>query len=142
LNFRDPFLASVSAGAFFAPGWGTLLTLSGGTPVLDGYDAPLTLGAAVSRLTGGTIVGVNGAVGLTETAPDLILGFSWRVPLQDLKVGARLKAVFKENLTPPISFAFTIRPEVAGAGVPLTGNSNPRNRFAHVRLHHQGTSQG
>jgi hypothetical protein len=81
LNFRDPFLASLSAGAFFAPGWGTLLTLSGGTPVLDGYDAPLTLGAAVSRLTGGTIVGLNGAVGLTETAPDLILGFSWRVQL-------------------------------------------------------------
>jgi hypothetical protein len=79
LDFRNPLFGSVSAGAVLAAGWAGLVSFSGGTSPLAGYDAPYSVGTSVSRLAGGAVVGLSTSVGLTETAPDVSVAMSWRV---------------------------------------------------------------
>ncbi len=61
--------------------WGATLTASGGTSALRGFDAPWSVGAAVTHLGGRALWGLDIGFGLTETAPDLRARISWRVPL-------------------------------------------------------------
>ena len=53
--------------------------LSANSPILDGYQAPVMVGASVARLGRGAVFGLTGSVGLTSTAPDLSLGEGPRV---------------------------------------------------------------
>ena len=81
LDLQNPVWGTVAGGATLAPGWAGLVSASGGTSALAGYDAPWSAGAGVSRLVGATMVGVNASVGLSQTAPDLSVTVSWRVRL-------------------------------------------------------------
>ena len=81
LDFRDPIWGTVSGGARLAAGWAAVVSLSGGTSALAGYSGPWSVGAGVSRFAGATMVGLNAALGLTDTAPQLSLALSWRVRL-------------------------------------------------------------
>lgn len=81
LDFRDPVVATLSASAVFASTWGASVLVTGGTSALRGYEAPLSLGAAVTHLGKGRLWGLSAAVGFTETVPDFTIGASWRLEL-------------------------------------------------------------
>lgn len=80
LDFRDPVVATATASQVFAGTWGVSAFVTGSSGALRGYDAPLSVGAGVSRL-GGTLWGVTAAIGLTETVPDFSIAASWRIGL-------------------------------------------------------------
>ena len=77
LALRDPVCATGSLGYLGPGGWGGTVLLSGGTAVLEGYEAPISIGAGVHRLTGGQSWSLLSTLGLSETAPDLTLGVLW-----------------------------------------------------------------
>lgn len=80
LELRDPVTASVAVGRRFGAAWLGSLTVTGGTPALEGYPAPASIGATVGRV-GATLWTASVTFGLTQTAPDLALGLAWRVGL-------------------------------------------------------------
>jgi len=82
LDFRDPVLASVSAGRTVGARWAASLFASGGTATLRGYDAPFVIGATVARLGTPALWGVTAAIGLTQTVPDVAVSLTWRVALR------------------------------------------------------------
>jgi hypothetical protein len=81
LELRDPVYGTASLAYLSANRWGTTILVSGGTAVLRGFDAPISVGAALHRLAGATSWSLLSTVGLTETAPDLTVGLLWRVRL-------------------------------------------------------------
>ncbi len=81
LDFRDPVAATVSASDVFANAWGASVFATGGTSALRGYEAPLSLGATITRLDRGNLWGLTATVGLTETVPDFSIGASWWIGL-------------------------------------------------------------
>lgn len=81
LDFRDPVTATASAADVFGNTWGASLFVTGGTSALRGYDAPIALGATLTRLGQGNLWGLTATVGFTETVPDLSIGASWRIGL-------------------------------------------------------------
>lgn len=81
IDFRDPLIATASVSRVFRDGWGGSLFFTGGTSALRGYDAPLSLGATLTRLSGGAFWGLTAAVGFTETVPAVTVGAGWRVGL-------------------------------------------------------------
>ncbi|MBI4500054.1 MAG: hypothetical protein HY700_02730 [Gemmatimonadetes bacterium] len=81
LAFRDPVAATVSAGKIFANTWGASLLVTAGTSALPGYDAPISIGAAVTRLGKDRLWGLSTMIGFTETVPDFSIGASWRIGL-------------------------------------------------------------
>jgi hypothetical protein len=80
-DFRDPVAATVSAGKVFADTWGVSLLVTGGTSVLPGHRGPVSVGAALAQLGNGRLWGLFASLGLTETAPDLSIGATWRIGL-------------------------------------------------------------
>jgi len=81
LDLRDPVLATATVSRLFTT-WAGSLLVTGGTGVLRGYEPPVSVGVGVTHLgVGGSLWGVTAAVGLTETAPEVSLGASWRVGL-------------------------------------------------------------
>lgn len=80
LDFRDPLVATATASQVFAGTWGVSVFVTGSSGALRGYDAPVSVGAGVSRL-GGTLWGLTATVGLTETVPDFSIAASWRIGL-------------------------------------------------------------
>jgi len=81
LDFRDPVAATVSASDVFANTWGASVFVTGGSSALRGYEAPVSLGATITRLDRGRLWGLTATVGFTETVPDLSIGVSWRIGL-------------------------------------------------------------
>jgi hypothetical protein len=68
-------------GLFERASLGTTVLVSGGTSVLDGHDAPSSIGAGVHRLAGASSWSLLTTNGLTETAPDFTVGLLWGVRL-------------------------------------------------------------
>jgi hypothetical protein len=58
-NRRDPVTATVSASRVFTNDWGASVFVTGGTAALRGYDVPLSLGAALTRLGNGKLWGLT-----------------------------------------------------------------------------------
>jgi hypothetical protein len=81
LELKDPLVGSVSVGALIDTRWAGLVALTGGTRVLAGFDPPVMVSAALSRMTPGFTMGFTLGAGLTESAPDVMLGITWSVPL-------------------------------------------------------------
>ncbi|HEU5261547.1 MAG TPA: hypothetical protein VFU41_09020 [Gemmatimonadales bacterium] len=81
LDFRDPVTATASASDVFAKVWGASVFVTGGTSALRGYEAPVSLGAIITRLGKGSLWGLTATVGFTETVPDFAIGASWRIGL-------------------------------------------------------------
>lgn len=81
LAFRDPVSGSASVTYYGSPTWGAGLSASGSTSAMDGYDGPAWIGAHLVHGSGPRRWGVNAAVGLSETAPDVSVGLTWSVRL-------------------------------------------------------------
>lgn len=84
LDFRDPVYGSASFSYLGTNGWGGGLTVSAGTPSLDGYSGPVWVGGSVLRVSAGESWSVAGAAGLSETTPDFTLSLTWKVRLARL----------------------------------------------------------
>ncbi len=81
LDIRDPWLGSFSLGTLLGEHWGALLGVAASTTTLAGFDPPVTVSIALSRLTPAMTWGISLGAGLSETAPDFLVGLSWSVPL-------------------------------------------------------------
>jgi hypothetical protein len=81
LDFRDPVAAGVGISRLFGSGWGAMLTGSLSTTALAGFAGPASVGGGVTRFGRRSAWGVNLAVGLSETSPDLSGGLTWRIGL-------------------------------------------------------------
>ncbi|MDX1591613.1 MAG: hypothetical protein R3283_06610 [Balneolaceae bacterium] len=63
-------------------GWTGNLSISGFTEVIEGYDPPLTLMAGAGyRLNERSSLTFSAGTGLSESSPDLTIGFGWSVGL-------------------------------------------------------------
>lgn len=80
-ELKNPVLASASIGAVVASAWGLSASVSGATPIIEGSDASVSVGGGVSRFLGPAMIGVTAYLGLTDAAPDVSLGATWRVRL-------------------------------------------------------------
>lgn len=81
LDIRDPWLGAFSVGTVFGDHWGALLGVTASTTTLTGFDPPVTVSIALSRLTPAMTWGISFGAGLSETAPDFLVGLSWSVPV-------------------------------------------------------------
>jgi hypothetical protein len=63
-------------------GWAGSLVGFAATAVVDGFDGPASIGAALTRVSSGrSSWSLLSLVGLTETSPDVSVGLSWSVRL-------------------------------------------------------------
>jgi hypothetical protein len=76
-DFRDPLSGTASIGMILSGRWAGLASFTAATSALEGYDPPLIISAALSRITGAGIVGLNLSAGLTETVPDFGAAVLW-----------------------------------------------------------------
>lgn len=81
LEFVDPLTATVSVGRVFPTAWGGSLFATAGTASLRGYDAPVLVGASVTRLGTPAAWGGSVAIGLTDTVAAYAATLTWRVRL-------------------------------------------------------------
>lgn len=81
LSFKDPVSGSATITYFGGGGLGGGLSVSAGTSALETYPGPASIGAHLVRHSDGGGWGLNAAVGLTETTPDVSVGITWRVRL-------------------------------------------------------------
>jgi len=82
LDFRDPILGTATVSRLFPRTWAGSLFVAGGSAALRGYQPPVSVGAGMTHFgRRGLVWGVTGAIGLTETAPQLSVGASWRIGL-------------------------------------------------------------
>jgi hypothetical protein len=79
LDFHDPVIGTLSANRLFGASWGGSVFVTAGSAALPGYDAPLMVGASLTRLGDTRSWGLMGAVGLTDTVPEFTVGVTWRV---------------------------------------------------------------
>lgn len=77
LDLEDPIMGSLSVGALLGDKWGAMVSVSAGTATILGFDPPVTVMAALSRLGTPGSWGINVGAGLTETAPDFTMGATW-----------------------------------------------------------------
>jgi hypothetical protein len=62
--------------------WTVNISLSGFTEIVDGYDPPLTLaGGAGYRVSEKASLTLSAGTGLSESSPDITIGFGWSVGL-------------------------------------------------------------
>jgi hypothetical protein len=83
LELQDIWLGSLSLGTIRASGWSFAALLSGSSPMIAEFAAPVSVGASVSRFASGRSVGLSCTVGLTESASDVSIAFAWGVGLGD-----------------------------------------------------------
>ncbi|UCG84833.1 MAG: hypothetical protein JSW71_12830 [Gemmatimonadota bacterium] len=81
LDLRDPLLGSLSFAYLSTAGWGLGMNASAASAVIAGYPNAYQVGLNINRVGRTGTLGVNIAVGLTDTTPDLTVGLSWRVGL-------------------------------------------------------------
>lgn len=78
LEFQDPFGGTLSLSRILNPDWGGIVFASAYTASISGYDAPVSVGAGVTRFAGKAGWGIQGGAGLTETTSDFYLTVFWR----------------------------------------------------------------
>ena len=81
LDLRDPLTGTLSLGYLGEGGWGGSLIGSAATTVVEGFDGPVSVGAAITRVASGRSWSLLSLVGLTETAPDFTMGLAWSLRL-------------------------------------------------------------
>jgi hypothetical protein len=82
LDLRDPVSGTVSLSYAGRSGWAGSLVGFAATAVVDGFDGPASIGAALTRVSSGrSSWSLLSLVGLTETSPDVSVGLSWSVRL-------------------------------------------------------------
>lgn len=80
LELQDPLLGTVSVGTLLGDRWGALLSLMGSTTMLTGFDPPVSVTAGLNHVAPSFTWGLNLGAGLTESAPDVMVGVLWSVP--------------------------------------------------------------
>lgn len=80
LELQDPLLGTVSVGALLGDRWGAMLSLMGSTTTLTGFDPPVSITAGLNHVAPSFTWGLNLGAGLTESAPDIMVGLLWSVP--------------------------------------------------------------
>lgn len=80
LELLDPLLGTVSVGALLGDRWGAMLSLMGSTTMLTGFDPPVSVTAGLNHVAPSFTWGLNLGAGLTESAPDVMVGLLWSVP--------------------------------------------------------------
>ena len=81
LPLRDPVYGSLGVAGLLWGLWSGGLMVSASSPVLDGYDPAVEIGAMLLRSGRRASWGITGGVGLTETVPSLRLGLVWGAAL-------------------------------------------------------------
>lgn len=81
LTLENPLIGTFSVGKLLGSEWSAMLGFVASTATIEGFDPPLTLTAAFTRLGTPTSWGLNVGMGLTETAPAFSLGAVWWVKL-------------------------------------------------------------
>jgi len=81
LDLRDPVLGTLMVSRI-GEGGGVGLSLAAATSTIDGYDAPASCGALVTRDLWGGSAGLSATIGLTDSAADFSVGMSWGVKLR------------------------------------------------------------
>jgi len=81
LDLRDPVSGMLTLGYFGEGGWGGSVVGSAATSVVEGFDGPVSVGAALTRVASGTSWSLLALAGVTETAADLAVGLSWSLRL-------------------------------------------------------------
>lgn len=81
LPLRNPVLGSVALAHLFRAGWGISSGVFGSQSMIEGFAAPVSIGAGLMRGGGKGSLGFTVSVGVTETAPDLSIAASWRLSL-------------------------------------------------------------
>jgi hypothetical protein len=81
LDLRDPVLASASLAYLSLSGWVTSAAVMGARSVIEGFGDTYLVSAGVSKVGSAGAVGVTASLGLSETAPDLACGITWRLGL-------------------------------------------------------------
>lgn len=84
LDFRDPVYGSGSFSYLAPNGWGGGLTISAGTSSLSGYSGPVWAGGSILRVSRVGSWVLAGAVGLSETTPDLTVSLTWKLAVISL----------------------------------------------------------
>lgn len=80
LDFNNPVSGSLSLSQLLGSGgWAGYVFGRASTTALAGFDGPLQVGGGLGRFGNRGGAGLEAAVGLSETAPDLSLGLFWRV---------------------------------------------------------------
>lgn len=81
LELQDPVMVSIS-GAYLSPrGWAASVSASGASAVIEGFDHSYSVAVGVSRVRSRATMGLLVAAGLSETAPDVLIGLNWRLTL-------------------------------------------------------------
>jgi hypothetical protein len=81
LELQNSLMTSVSISHLTFSGWGFSASAFRASPVIDGFPSSASAGAGIVHMGARGSVGLNATVGLTETAPDVMIGLSWRVGL-------------------------------------------------------------
>jgi hypothetical protein len=82
LDLRDPVSGTVSLSYAGRSGWAGSLVGFAATAVVEGFDGPASVGAALTKVSSGrSSWSLLSLVGLTETSPDVSVGLSWSVRL-------------------------------------------------------------
>ncbi len=81
LDLQNPFSVSASVSYLGLRGWGVSGSLATATAVIDGYPSSTSLSGGILRVARRQSVGLTIGVGLTDTAPDLMIGLTWRLQL-------------------------------------------------------------
>lgn len=83
LDLKNSLSYGLGVGRMFYPSkWMVTSSLQGSTAIIDNFDPPISVNAALGYLFSGT-ASVNGviSVGLSESAPDFTFGFGWDIKL-------------------------------------------------------------
>lgn len=81
VDFNDPFLVSMSLDRLFGA-WSLGVHGSAATAALSGYQVPALVGASLVHGAARRGWGVSVSAGLTETAPDVMVGLTWRLRMR------------------------------------------------------------
>ncbi len=81
LDLRNPLLLSASISYLGLSGWGGSGSLSTSSPVIDGYPGSTMVTGSILRVGRSRSLGLNIGVGLSEMAPDITVGLTWRMQL-------------------------------------------------------------
>jgi len=82
LELRDATMLSATVSHLALSGWGLSASAFSASPVIEGFASSVSVSAGVLRMgSRGRSIGLNVSLGLSETAPDVMVGVTWRFGL-------------------------------------------------------------
>ena len=81
LDLQNPLYVSASVSYLGLSGWGVSVSLATATSIIDGLPNSTSLSAGLLRAGRRQSIGLTVGVGLTDMAPDVMVGLTWRLQL-------------------------------------------------------------